>query len=209
MEKEFRNYSIEFKSNPETRLIEGRAIPFNIQSPNREGFREMIKPEAVEGVFENSDIFMLYNHDNSKGFLARNNKGKGSLNIEVREDGVWFSFTAKQDDLSNYVFERLANGELDETSWAFTVAEETWEKQEDGTYNRTITKFERLYDFSIVDQSYYGISEAVGCKRFAEIQEQDRLETERKLQELKEAEERALEEKYSQLMEEYKNYLPE
>lgn len=218
MDKEVRSFQIEYKADEESRVIEGRAIPFNVFSPNREGFREMISPEAIEGVIERSDIFMLYNHDKSQGFLARNNKGKGSLKIDVREDGVYFTFKAKKDNLSNYVYERLLNGELDETSWAFTVAEDRWVKAEDGVYERTITHFEKLYDFSVVDQSYYGIENAVGCKRFAEIQEEDRkaleeaqkaeqerLEQEKREQEEKEAQEKAehLKEYYANLKEQY------
>lgn len=218
MDREIRNFQIEFKTDEESRVVEGRAIPFNVFSPDREGFREMISPEAIEGVIERSDIFMLYNHDKNQGFLARNNKGKGSLKIDVREDGVYFTFKAKKDNLSNYVYERLLNGELDQTSWAFTVAEDRWVKAEDGVYERTITKFERLYDFSIVDSSYYGIENAVGCKRFAEIQEEDRkaleeaqkaeqerLEQEKREQEEKEAQEKAehLKEYYANLKEQY------
>lgn len=219
MDKEIRQFTVELRACGEDknkRTIEGRAIPFNVQSPIREGFRERILPEAVEGVIEQSDIKMLYNHDNSKGFMARNNKGKGTLKIDVREDGVYFSFDAKNDNLSNYVYDRIESGELDEMSWAFSVAEDRWTKKEDGIYDRDITKFERLYDFSVVDNSYYGISEAVKCARFAEIQEEERLANEQKLKEEEEkrqAEEEAkqahLEEVYKQLREEYKQYLEE
>lgn len=220
MEKEIRNFNIEFKAAPESRRIEGRAIPFNVFSPNREGFREMISPSAVEGVFEKSDVFMLYNHDKSQGFLARSKKCKGSLRIETKEDGVYFNFIAGNDNLSNYIYDRVKSGDLDEMSWAFTVAEENWEKMEDGVYNRTISKFDKIYDLSIVDQSYYGIEGVVSCARFAEIQEADRLaleaakaEEERKAQEeaeAKEAERKAkLDEYYKQLVEEYKQYMPE
>lgn len=222
MEKEIRNYNIEFHADPENRIVEGRAIPFNVKSPNREGFREMIAPEAVEGIIEGSDIFMLYNHDSSKGFLARSNKGKGTLKIDVRDDGVYFSFKAKKDNLSNYIYERLLDGDLNETSFAFVVREDVWQKNDDGVYDRTITKFEKLYDFSIVDNSYYGIKDAVGCKRFAEVQEEERLENERKMkeaeeeaqrleQEKREAEEQAekerLENYYKELKETYSDYL--
>ena len=218
MEQEIRSFNIELRANPESRVVEGIAIPFNVQSPNREGFREMIVPEAVEGVIEVSDILMLYNHDKSKGFLARSNKGKGSLVIDVQPDGVHFAFEAKHDDLSNYVYERLLAGELDETSWAFTVKEDVWKKGEDGVYDRTITKFDRLYDFSVVNNSYYGVSNAVGCKRYAEILEEEKAENERKLAELKAEEERqaaeaeearkqALAEYYANLKEEYKDIL--
>lgn len=188
MEKEIRQYSVEFKSAPETPVIEGRAIPFNIPSPNREGFRETIAPEAVEGVFEKSDVFLLYNHDKSKGFLARNKMGKGSLNIEVKEDGVYFSFVPADDNLSVYIKDRIQRGDLDEMSWAFTVESDTWVKAADGVYDRTINKFEKIYDFSVVDSSYYGIENAVKCARYAEVLEEERLANEEKLAELEKQE---------------------
>ena len=212
MEQEIRNLNINYNVNEENRIVEGRAIPFNVWSPNREGFRERIAPEAVEGLIDNNqDIFMLYNHDKSKGFLARNNKGKGTLDIEVREDGVYFSFKAKKDNLSKYVFERLVSGELDEMSWAFTVADDVWEKAPDGVYERTITRFAGLYDFSIVDNSYYGISNAVGCKRFAEIQEQERIENEKRIAEeeakAEEEKKQQIKEYYDKIKDDYKDIL--
>lgn len=207
--KEIRQCSVEFNAAPESATIEGRAIPFNVQSPNREGFREMITPEAVEGVLEKSDIFLLYNHDRSNGFLARNKMGKGSLSIDVMEDGVYFSFVPGSDNLSKYIKDRIVRGDLDEMSWAFTVAEDRWEKQADGVYDRTITKFDKIYDFSIVDQSYYGLENAVGCKRFAEIQEADRkaLEEAQKAEEerLKAEEEAKQKEEEQRLKDYYEN----
>lgn len=218
MEKEIRQYSVEFKSVPETPVIEGRAIPFNIPSPNREGFRETIAPEAVEGVFEKSDVFLLYNHDKSKGFLARNKMGKGSLNIDVKEDGVYFSFVPADDNLSVYIKDRIQRGDLDEMSWAFTVESDTWVKAADGVYDRTINKFEKIYDLSIVDQSYYGIEGAVKCARYAEVLEEERLANEEKLAELEreeqskreaeEAEKQAkIKEYYDALRKEYQDAL--
>lgn len=216
--REIRQFETELRSDVENRTIEGVAIPFNTWSPNREGFRERILPSAVEGVIENSDIFMLYNHNRDKGFLARYNKGKGKLNVDVREDGVHFSFNAKKDNLSNYIFDRINSGELDQMSWAFTVAEDMWEKGADGVYERSITKFGGIYDMSVVDNSYYGIDNAVTCARYAEVLEEERLENERKMKELeeREAEEKAKEEEekkqalaeyYTKLKEDYKEYL--
>ena len=183
MEKEIRQYSIEFNAAPDVATIEGRAIPFNIASPNREGFRETIAPEAVEG-----------------------------------EDGVYFSFVPGNDDLSMYIKDRIQRGDIDEMSWAFTVESDTWVKAADGVYDRTINKFDQIYDLSIVDQSYYGIENAVKCARFAEIQEQERIENEARMaeeerlaQEQRELEEQEkvekLKEYYKKLKEEYQEVL--
>ena len=206
MEKEVRQYSIEFHSAPETNVIEGRAIPFNIPSPNREGFREMVVPDAVEGVFEKSDVFLLYNHDRSNGFLARNKMGKGSLNIDVREDGVYFSFSPANDNLSTYIRDRIQRGDLDEMSWAFTVESDTWTKGADGVWDRTINRFDKIYDLSIVDQSYYGLEGAVKCARFAEIQEEERLENESLMAEAEKAEQEKREAEEAEKAEKLKEY---
>lgn len=218
MEKEIRQYNVEFNAAPDVATIEGRAIPFNVKSPNREGFREMIAPEAVEGVFEKSDVFLLYNHDKSKGFLARNKMGKGSLSIDVREDGVYFSFMPADDNLSRYIKDRIQRGDLDEMSWAFTVEQDTWVKGADGVYDRTINKFDKIYDLSIVDQSYYGIENAVKCARYAEVLEEERLANEARMaeeerleaerREAEEAEKQAkLKEYYDELRKEYQDAL--
>lgn len=209
MEKEVRQYSIEFHAAPDTPVIEGRAIPFNIASPNREGFRETILPGAVEGVFERSDVFLLYNHDRSKGFLARNKMGKGSLAIDVREDGVHFSFTPGNDNLSMYIKDRIQRGDLDEMSWAFTVAEDRWVKAADGVYDRTISKFDQIYDLSIVDQSYYGLEGAVKCARFAEVLEEEKAENERLMAEAEKAEQERREAEEAEKAEKLKTYYDE
>lgn len=206
MEKEIRQYSIEFKTAPDVATIEGRAIPFNIPSPNREGFRETIAPEAVEGVFEKSDVFLLYNHDKSKGFLARNKRGKGSLSIDVREDGVYFSFMPGNDNLSMYIKDRIQRGDLDEMSWAFTVESDTWTKAADGVYDRTINRFDHIYDFSIVDQSYYGIENAVKCARYAEVLEEERLANEERIAQEERAEQERREIEEAEKQEKLKKY---
>ena len=70
----------------------------------------------------------------------------------------------------------------------------------------------------MVDTSYYGIKNAVGCKRLAELQEEDRkaleaakkAEEERQAEEKRQAEEAEAEriaEYYKQIREENKKYL--
>jgi HK97 family phage prohead protease len=214
MEKEIRQLQIDYRTEADSRKIEGVSIVFNALSNDLGGFREMIVPEAVEGVIEQSDIFFLYNHTSDRGFLARSKNGAGSLTTEIREDGVHFSFDAPRTSLGDEVLEYLRRGDVNQCSFAFAVDTDKWEKQSDGTYIRTITKFKRLYDMSLVDTPAY--SQTSACARFAEIKEEERLENERLM---KEAEERAaqeaadakarLDEYYSNLLNENKDYMPE
>lgn len=218
MNKETRTLNIELRDD-ENRTIEGRAVVFNSQSKDM-GFTEMIDPEAItEETVLDSDIFMLYNHNVDRGYLARSNKGKGSLHIDIREDGVYFNFIAPQTALADEVRAHMKAGDLDKCSFAFTVKEDTWKKKDDGTYFRTIKKIDRLYDFSLVDSPAY---EATSCKcaRFDEILAEEKAEVERKMKEAEEAKakeemekaeaeekekEQHLSEYYSKLEDEVKN----
>lgn len=214
MEKEIRTLNTEFRADEENRTIEGVSIVFNQLSEDLGGFREMISPDAVVDVIEESDIFMLYNHDRSKGYLARSRQGKGTLHIDVMEDGVHFNFKAPHTALAEEVREHMLAGDTNQCSFAFTVAEDRWAKQEDGTYIRTILKFDRLYDFSIVDTPAYSQTSA-SCRSFDEFKaEEEKKEQEaRELaeQQAKEEEERkqkeAIEEQHKKMLEDYGKYI--
>ena len=196
--KEIRQLQIEYRTTDDSRKIEGVAIVFNQLSEDLGGFREMIKPEAVEGVIENSDIFFLYNHNQDRGFLARSRYGKGSLTTQVMEDGVHFSFDAPHTALGDEMLEHLRRGDINQCSFAFLIDKDEWVRQADNTYIRTITKFDRLFDMSIVDNPAY--SQTSVCKRFAEVQEEDK----KKLEEIRKHD---ISNYYSQLREENKKYL--
>ena len=214
MEKEIRTLNTEFRADEENRTIEGVSIVFNQLSEDLGGFREQIVPEAVNGVIDESDIFLLYNHDRSKGYLARSRQGKGTLHIDIREDGVHFNCKAPRTALAEEVREHMLAGDTNQCSFAFTVAEDRWEKKEDGTYLRTILKFERLYDFSIVDTPAYSQTSA-SCRAFDEFKEKEARElAEQKAKEEEEARleaERKLKEdianQHKQMLEEYGKYV--
>lgn len=203
MEKETRYLSNEIRavSEPmkESRKIEGYALVFNSDSQDLGGFTERILPEALDGVIEKSDIYALLNHSSERGVLARSRYGEGSLKLSVDERGLKYEFEAPFTALGDEVLEYLRRGEISQSSFAFTVDSDNWEKQDDGTYIRTILKFKRLFDVSpVFEPAYQGTS--VQCSRFAEIQEADRRA-------LEEAKEKELKEYYERLREENKAYL--
>lgn len=213
MEKEIR--SIEIRTIENSRTVEGYALVFNSLSRNLGGFYEVISPEAVEGVIERSDIMCLLNHADNRGILARSKYGKGSLSLTIDETGLKYRFDSPKTSLGDELLEYLNRGDIDSSSFAFTVAEDKWVKGEDGMYTRTITKFDRLFDVSPVFEPAYDAT-SVKCARFTEIQEEERLENERLM---KEAEERAaqeaaeakakIDEYYFNLIAQNQDYLPE
>lgn len=208
MEKEERYLSIipaptaeDYRSNPESREVNGYAIVFNSLSENLGGFREIIDPEAVEGVIEKSDIVAVLNHDSSRGILGRSRNGEGSLKLSVDEKGTAFRFDAPRTALGDECLEYLRRGDANQCSFAFTVAEDSWRKLDDGMYERTIKKFDRLFDVSILTCAPAYAATSVSCRSFEEFKEQEQ----RELEEAKKAEEERLaEEKKAHLAEYYK-----
>lgn len=145
-----------FSVDDSKRKIEGYAIVFNSLSHDLGGFKEIIKPEAIEGVLERSCILALLNHDESRGILARYRNGEGSLELTVDEKGLKYSFEAPHTQLGNELIEGIKRGDITTSSFAFTIAEEEWSKNENGEHIRTINKFAELYDISPVYREAYG-----------------------------------------------------
>ena len=145
--------NLELRQEGDSRLIEGCAIVFNSVSEDL-GFREIIESTAIsQELIDNSDIYLNFNHDDDK-ILGRSNCGKGSLNVELRKDGVYFSIEAPKNDLGDTVLEYLKRGDVDKCSFCFWVdpddeEAETW-TYEDGIAIRTIHKIAGLHDLSIV-----------------------------------------------------------
>ena len=218
MEKELRYIdNSEIRASQDSREVDGYALLFNVTSRNLGGFVERIEPQAADGVIENSDIMAVLNHDSSRGILARSRFGVGSLILSVDEKGLRYTFDAPKTALDDECLEYLRRGDITQSSFAFTVAEDSWAKQEDGSYIRTIKKFDRLFDVSpVFEPAYFGTD--VKCRSFEDFKaeeerkeaeakaEQERLEQEKREAEEKEKEEK-LKEYYSALRKEYEEIL--
>lgn len=137
----------------DSRTVEGYAVVFNSQSEDL-GFYETINPTAItEEVLKRSDVFCLFNHDQDK-VLARSKYGTGSLQLQLDEQGLKYTFTAPNTDLGDELLEYLRRGDIDSSSFAFTVStdegSEVWTTGTDGKQYREILKIDELHDVSPV-----------------------------------------------------------
>lgn len=152
--KEVRNTPCEVTVDSESRTVEGYALLFDTPSTGLP-FTEVIERGALDGVVAKSDVFALLNHDPSRGILARARKGQGSLVLSVDSKGLKYRFEAPNTALGNELLENLERGELDSSSFAFTVEKDTWERGKDGKVKRTIQKVAELFDVSPVYNAAY------------------------------------------------------
>lgn len=195
--REVRNFDIEFR-DADNRHIEGYGSVFNSRSVDLGGFHEIIAPGAFDGVIERSDVKCYLDHNPERGILARSRNGKGSLLLGIDERGLSYSFDAPHTYLGDEVVEGLRRGDYSQSSFAFTVESETWSKEEDGTYLRTINKVGDLFDVSIVANPAYTDTEVALRsldKYKRDEEEEDKPEEEQEEQEETPKEEEPKEEK--------------
>lgn len=177
MNLERRSFDIEFRE-AESRKVEGYASVFNSRSKDLGGFTEIIDPAAFNGVIERSDVLALLNHDQDRGVLARSRKGVGSLTLTVDERGLHYSFDAPNTALGNELVEGLKRGDISTSSFAFTVAGEKWTKEEDGSYLRTITQIDKLFDVSpVYNEAYEDTSVALRSLDAVRAEEEEDKDT--------------------------------
>ena len=161
MEK--RVYNIETrveKDENDREVVVGYGSIFNSRSENLGGFYEFIAPEAITNeTIMASDVRALINHDPNL-ILARSKNGEGNLMLSVDEKGLRYQFNIPETSYGKDLAINLKNGNISQSSFAFTIAEggDTWSTDDEGRDIRTITKINRLYDISSV--TYPAYSEA-------------------------------------------------
>ena len=143
----------------ESRTIEGYAIRFDEWSVDLGGFYEIIRPTAItQELVDASDIIMNIDHDNER-LLARSKQGKGTLQLELRADGLYFKFDAPATANGDELLFNVRAGNLTECSFAFSVGDapddDRWYRDEQGTLRREINFIKGLYDTSIVVKAAY------------------------------------------------------
>ena len=164
----------------DSRDITGYAVMFESNSEDLGFIERIMKGAITDDTIKKSDVFCLLNHDSTK-VLARSKYGEGSLKLEIDERGLKYSFTAPQTDLGNEILEHLQRGEIDSSSFAFTVSldegSEKWYTVE-GVQYRDIYKIENLYDVSPVYQPAYQET-TVSKRALEELEKQKTMQDEK------------------------------
>lgn len=151
MEKRYFNIETrtEKREDGSTTII-GHAAVFNKLSSDLGGFKELIAPNAFENVLTD-DVRALINHDPNL-LLARTTSG--TLNLKQTNEGLQYSFDVPDTTYGRDLIISMERGDISQSSFAFTIEEDSWESTEDGEI-RTINKVKQLYDVSPVTYPAY------------------------------------------------------
>lgn len=166
----FRNSDVKAEGDNESRTISGYAVVFDKWSRDLGGFKEIVRKTAItDELVKSSDIIMCVNHDQDK-MLARSRNGEGTLQLELRDEGLFFMFDAPTTTLGDEILYNVRNGNLFECSFCFSIPEngDVWSRDADGNLSREIVAIDGLYDCSIVTHAAYPDT-SVSAKRYAEV----------------------------------------
>lgn len=117
----------------------------------------MFKETIARGAFDSADmrdVPLKYNHVDNVPILARTRNK--SLTLISDEKGL--RIRAELLDTTDGVdmYKRIKAGLIDKMSFAFTIAKggDKWTRKDGGKF-RTITRFDRIFDVSVVDMPAY------------------------------------------------------
>jgi len=132
--------------------LRGYAAVFNVTSEDNGGFVERILPGAFSEVL-NQDVRALLNHD--PNFVLGRTAAK---TLEIAEDEVGLAVVISPPGVqwANDLRVSIDRGDINEMSFGFRVAEggDLWERS-GKLILRTISKFARLFDVSVVTMAAY------------------------------------------------------
>lgn len=188
-----------FKHNDYRRLMQVRAQEFDVEGDGKmiiEGkavtFDEptvLFRYDGIEykeiiarGAFDEADTsktFLKYNHSDNIMAMARTKNG--TLQIDVRDDGVYIVAELANTTAGRDLYELVKRGDIDKMSFAFTIREESYDKEE---HTWTVHKIDTLYDVAAVTVPAYENTELF-ARRYGDAearrrQEVEALELERK-----------------------------
>lgn len=147
--KEFRFIEMRaLDNNSNEMVVEGYAVVFD-KTTDLGWIKEKIDRNAFDGA-DMSDIVMKYNHEDSVLPLARTRGG--SLQFEVDSRGLKITATLPDTTSNRDIYTLIKSQVLTKMSFAFTIKEEDYDYETD---TRTILKFDKIFDVSVVDFPAY------------------------------------------------------
>ena len=148
--------TIQVRSNDPTevgsRIIEGCAVKFDCDSQDMGFVEQICKGAITEDTIKRSDIYFTLNHDTTRGILGRSRYGKGTLKLDLRDDGLYYECEAPHTPLGDEALELIRRGDVVGSSFAFTVEDDYWD---DPQRRRYVRKIDYLYDVSEVYEPAY------------------------------------------------------
>lgn len=151
--KQTRMTEMRMTANEDSMVLEGYAATYDSPTVLYEidgiEYKEVIERGAFD-TMNSKDCCLKYNHSNNIPILARTRGG--SLELYPDEIGLRFKATLFDTQAARDVYTLVKSGGLDKCSFAFSIKDESYDRQ---TRTRHIKSIDRLFDVAIVDIPAY------------------------------------------------------
>ena len=144
-DREYRNFDLIKREEENKYIVEGYAStfePYVLMNIDGEDYSERIDPKAFDNA-DMTDVVFLLDHTGRVYARTKNN----TVSLEVDEKGLLTRTDLSKTEASRAVAEDIAVGNYSQMSFAFTVAEDHFEKE---TRTRVIDSINKIYDISAV-----------------------------------------------------------
>lgn len=105
-------------------------------------YKEQIDPKAFEEC-DMSDVIFVKDHEGTVFARTKN----GTLELSTDEHGLFTRTDLSKTAAAREMFEEISTGMYSQMSFAFTVREDSYDRD---THTRTISKIKKMYDVSAV-----------------------------------------------------------
>lgn len=171
-DREYRSAGMmEPQGEEESYIVEGYASTFNpyvLYSYDGIDYSEKIDRHAFDAA-DMSDVIMQYDH--SGRVFAR--KSNGTLQITTDDHGLKIRADLSKTSGSRALYEDIKAGLIKEMSFAFTVAEQSYNSE---THTRNVLKIKKVYDVSAVSIPANPSTDIAARSYFEGVIEAEKLE---------------------------------
>lgn len=155
-----RNYNLELRADEnENGVIEGVPIVFDKSTVIHDwvgDYNEIIDRHALDKT-DLKDVRLFVNHDTNKITLARSKNGKGTMQLEVKDDGLHMRATLdiENNTEAKNLYSAIKRGDMDGMSFMFRVDADEWRDLEKDVPTRTIKGISIVHEVSVVNFPAY------------------------------------------------------
>jgi len=161
-------------------IVEGRAVVFNqptvLFKMDGNEYHEVIEPEALDEA-DMRDVVFRYNHNDNLFVMARTRGG--SLQLTKDADGLLVRAKLFDIQQARDLYTLIKARAVDKMSFAFTIREESFDKE---TRTWHVRKIDKVFDVAAVDQPAYDAT-SISARKVLDL-ERERMEALERAQEL-------------------------
>lgn len=154
-------------------IVEGRAVVFNqptvLFKIDGDEYNEIIEPEALDEA-DMHDVVFRYNHNDNLFVMARTRGG--SLQLTRDADGLLMRARMFDIQQARDLYTLIKEGAVDKMSFAFTIREESFDRD---TRTWHIRKIDKVFDVAAVDQPAYDAT-SISARKVLDL-ERERMAT--------------------------------